>query len=162
MIKTFNLKSLKLLLISLAVTLIPAGISALITMNSMDRYNQLIKPFFAPPSSVFGIVWAILYPLIGIGLFLVLKNGTDMPGVKDAVKKYLHLLALLFIWPVLYFNLELDLISLIVIIISFILSVSSGKAFFEQNKTAGILLWILSAWLGFATVLSASIYILNM
>ena len=46
MIKTFNLKNLKALLISLAVTLIPAGLSALITMNSMGRYNQLIKPFF--------------------------------------------------------------------------------------------------------------------
>ena len=161
MIKTFNLKNLKTLLISLAVTLIPAGLSALITMDSMGRYNELTKPFFAPPSNVFGIVWAILYPLIGIGLFLILKDGLDMPGVKDAVKKYLYLIALLFIWPILYFNFELDLISLVVIITSFILSVYVGKAFFEQNRIAGIILWILSAWLGFATLLSSSIFILN-
>ncbi|MBE7047529.1 MAG: tryptophan-rich sensory protein [Ruminococcaceae bacterium] len=161
MIKTFNLKTLKSLIIALLVTLIPAGLSALITMNSMGRYNELTKPFFAPPSNVFGIVWAILYPLIGIGLFLITKDGLDMPGVWKAVKKYLYLIALLFIWPILYFNFELDVISLIVIIAAFILSIMVGKEFYEQNKIAGIILWLLSAWLGFATVLSISILILN-
>lgn len=161
MIKTFNLKNLKSLIISLLVTLIPAGLSALITMNSMGRYNELTKPFFAPPSNLFGIIWAILYPLIGIGLFLIIKDGLDMPGVMNAVKKYLYLIALLFIWPILYFNFELDVISLIVIIAAFILSIIVGKEFYEQNKIAGIILWLLSAWLGFATVLSISILILN-
>ena len=130
MIKTFNIKNLKKLLLALLITLIPAGLSALITMGSMDRYNQLTKPFFAPASNVFGIVWAILYPLIAIALFLVLKNGSDMPGVKDAVKKYIYLIGLLFIWPILYFNFQWDLISLVVIIISSILSVIVGRGFF--------------------------------
>lgn len=161
MIKTFNLKTLKSLIIALSVTLIPAGLSALITMNSMGRYNELTKPFFAPPSNVFGIVWAVLYPLIGIGLFLIIKGGLDMPGARDAVKKYLYLIGLLFIWPILYFNFELDVISLVVIIAAFILSIIVGKEFYEQNKIAGIILWLLSAWLGFATVLSISILILN-
>ncbi len=161
MIKTFNLKNIKSLLIAQALTLIPAGLSALITMNSMGRYNELTKPFFAPPSNIFGIVWAILYPLIGIGLFLIIKDGLDMPGVKDALKKYLYLIGLLFIWPILYFNFQLDVISLIVIIAAFILSIIVGKEFFEQNKIAGILLWLLSAWLGFATILSIAILLLN-
>lgn len=161
MIKTFNFKKVKIFLLSLAVTLIPAGLSAIITMNSMERYNQFEKPFFAPPSNVFGIVWGILYPLIAIALFLILKDGLDMPGVKEAAKKYLYLIALLFIWPILYFNLEADLISLIIIILAFLLSVAVGKAFYEQNKLSGIILWLLSAWLGFATVLSISIMILN-
>ena len=35
-------------------------------MNSYDWYQELIKPFWAPPSWLFGPVWSVLYILIAI------------------------------------------------------------------------------------------------
>lgn len=40
--------------------------------NAAAWYGQLAKPFFAPPSWVFGPVWGVLYLIIGISFGYVL------------------------------------------------------------------------------------------
>lgn len=35
-------------------------------MNTYNWYSQLIKPFWAPPSWLFGPVWTVLYTIIAI------------------------------------------------------------------------------------------------
>ncbi len=35
-------------------------------MNSYNWYSQLIKPFWAPPSWLFGPVWTVLYAIIAV------------------------------------------------------------------------------------------------
>ena len=39
-------------------------------------YVTLEKPFFAPPNWIFGPVWITLYFLMGVSLYLVLKDET--------------------------------------------------------------------------------------
>ena len=35
-------------------------------MNTYNWYSQLIKPFWAPPSWLFGPVWSVLYAIIAV------------------------------------------------------------------------------------------------
>ena len=62
-------KILKFLLIAL-----PWFIGGLIFRSDTIFYKSLNKPFFAPPSIVFPIVWTILYILIAISIYLIYKE----------------------------------------------------------------------------------------
>ena len=54
-------------LIVTVVTALALGLlSGTFVMNSSFDYGALKKPFFAPPGWLFGVVWTILYLLIGI------------------------------------------------------------------------------------------------
>ena len=57
-------KKLKYLLIAIAVPLAVGGLAALLTKNSMDIYDDIVKPAFAPPGKLFPFVWGALYLLI--------------------------------------------------------------------------------------------------
>lgn len=161
MIKTINAKNFKKLLICLAISLGTGGLSSLLTRNTQDFYNSLIKPSFAPPSYVFGIVWTILYILIGIASFLVVKGGIENSGVTEAFKAYIFNLVMLFLWPLVFFNLNNLWLSLIIIIIALFTAVSVFFKFYSINKAAGYLYLPLVLWILFATVLNISIWWMN-
>ncbi len=161
MIKTINAKNFKKLLICLAISLGVGAISSIISQNSREIYNTLIKPPFSPPGYIFGIVWTILYILIGIASFFVVKDGIEKPGVSDAVKAYFLNLFLLFIWPIIFFNFNALFLSVVVIIIALFSAVNVAYKFYQINKTAGYLYIPLVIWILFAAVLNISIWWLN-
>ena len=59
-------------IISIAIALGVGGLSALLTRGSMDIYSQINQPPLAPPSWLFGVVWPVLYVLMGIGSAMVM------------------------------------------------------------------------------------------
>ena len=123
--------------------------------------DQLNKPSWYPPGSVFGPVWSVLYLLMGISLWLVWKSKVD-PAVKRGAYLIFGIqLFFNFCWSIIFFRFRspgwalIDIILLVVCIIITIL------AFARISKPAAWLLVPYICWVCFATCLNAAIWQLN-
>ena len=85
-----SIKEVRNFIISILIPLIVGYLSNVLSrllsgISTSTYYSQLIKPSFAPPSFIFPIVWTILYVLMGISAYKILKKGYDLSKVKDAM-----------------------------------------------------------------------------
>jgi benzodiazapine receptor len=124
-------------------------------------YVTLNKPFFSPPSWIFGPVWTLLYFLMGIAFYLIWKQNSKKKPVKTANKYFLTQLGLNFIWSPIFFGLRLPLLGLVVIMAMWVLIVMTMKKFYPLSKVAFYLLIPYLLWVSFATLLNAAIVLLN-
>ena len=133
------------------------GLVGLIISQFMD-YNTLQKPPLSPPGFIFGIVWSILYLLIGIAYgMLVYKGKSD----AEVSKIYWTQLIINLIWPILFFVFKLRLFSSIWIIILLILVISMVIKLYKKDKIIGYSQIPYLLWIMFATYLNIGVYILN-
>ena len=133
------------------------GLVGLIISQFMD-YNTLQKPPLSPPGFIFGIVWSILYLLMGIAYgMLVYKGKSD----AEVSKIYWTQLIVNLIWPILFFVFKLRLFSSIWIIILLILVIKMVIKFYKKDKIIGYSQIPYLLWIMFATYLNIGVYILN-
>jgi len=112
-----------------------------------------VRSKWNPPGWVFGVVWPILYLLLGYASYLVWQEKKEK--IDSILQKYIiHLILLLLWWPYfVYFpNAIFATISLFLLAIS---AVYIGWNFYVINKTAGYCLVPYIAWLFFATFLTS-------
>lgn len=143
-------------------TLLPlavGGLSALLSMNGMQKNAALPQPALQPPPWVFVTAWTILYLLMGLSAGLV-WNAVPR-GKKDALIPFYAQLALNFLWSPLFFALELRLAAFFVLLAIFGLSVWMTVAFYRVRKSAGLLQIPYLVWLCFAGYLNFAAYLLN-
>lgn len=144
------------LIVALCSVTIVALLSSILTSNSMEVYQELIKPKFSPPGVVFGIVWPILYFMMGISFYLILKEEN-----KEAINIFILQLLFNFFWPILFFVLDYYLFSSAWLLILIVLIGYTIYKFYKINKLSAILLIPYFLWCIFALYLNFSIYILN-
>lgn len=130
-------------------------------MMDLSWYNTLSKPFFNPPSWVFGPAWTILYTLMAISAILVWRKRSKKKSVRDALKLFGIQLALNLIWSPVFFGAHNILLALIIIIFMLFFIVKTIMAFAKVDKLASYLLYPYLIWVSFATILNFSVYILN-
>lgn len=126
----------------------------------IEWYQTLNKPFFQPPSWVFGPAWTILYTLMGISIARIwhLNSSTVKTG---AIKLFVSQFVINLIWSPVFFAFRQPLIALIIIIIMWILIAMTIRSFRKLDKLASSLLIPYILWVSFATMLNASIVYLN-
>lgn len=142
---------------NILLPVILGGIIGLILSKFMN-YNELNKPPLAPPGFIFGIVWSILYILMGISYSILDANNLTNNKVKNI---YYLQLAVNLLWPIIFFVLKWRLFACFWIIALLVLIIYEISIFYEKNKVAAYLQIPYLIWTAFATYLNISIYWLN-
>ena len=150
------------LAISICVCLAAGFIGSIFTTASIPTwYTTLEKPSFNPPNWLFGPVWTILFILMGISAFLVWRVGLSEPDVRIALIIFIIQLILNAFWSVAFFGLRSPIAGLIVIIILWIAIFLTILSSAKVSIAAGILLIPYILWVSFASILNATIYVIN-
>ena len=110
---------------------------------------------------VFGPVWALLYLLMGIALFIVWRKGLKTPYVKPALIVFGIQLILNALWSLIFFGLASPLGGFIEIIFLWLAILATIILFLIVSFPAGLLLFPYILWVSYAAVLNYYIYILN-
>lgn len=155
-------RSLGLLVLCIAIPLIIGIIGALFTMPEVGNwYAGLLKPSFNPPAWLFGPVWTLLYILMGISLWLVIRDGMSSRPVQQAVALFAVQLGLNLAWSILFFGMHLIAVAFIEILILFVFILATTLTFKRINPTAGWLFIPYLCWTAFASVLTGTLWLLN-
>lgn len=133
-------------------------IGLLTTQNAKKDYKEFKQPAFAPPKEAFGIVWPILYTIMGIARTITKSSRKD--NSKNAYLYYTQL-GLNYLWSILYFRFKLRGTALIESYALFASVLLTTVRFYKTNKFAGILLIPYVAWTAYATYLNAGFVALN-
>ena len=124
-------------------------------------YQALEKPSFNPPSAVFGPVWTTLYVLMAIAAWLVWREPGPQPARRRALTLMITQLVLNALWSPLFFGAHAIGLALVDIVLLFVAVVLTTIAFARVRGLAAVLMVPYIAWVGFASVLNASIWFLN-
>ncbi len=118
-----------------------------------DWFRNLVKPDIFPPPAAFGIVWTILYAMIGFSLALVCSAwGARGRGIAIGLFAVHFILNLA--WTPVFFgskNIEGGLVVIGLVVVTLLVVIA---AFWRVRRSAGLLLLPYLAWVMFATVLN--------
>ena len=151
---------LRALGILLAITFVAAAIGGVASIQAPDFYLALNRPSWAPPPSVFGPVWSVLYLLMAIGAWIIVRVA-GWPRAKPQLMLYVGQLALNALWTWLFFHWHSGAAAFAEILILLSSVAATVVAFWRTHKLAGALLLPYLAWVSFATALTWSVWQAN-
>jgi tryptophan-rich sensory protein len=125
-----------------------------------EWFDGLQKPSFMPPGFLFGIVWPILYALLGVAVAMVLAEPPS-PRRTMALTLFLIQMVLNFAWSPIFFGAHDIALGKIVIFAMAVLAAAAAGQFLRIRRVAGLLMVPYLAWLIFAATLNATIEQLN-
>ena len=143
----------------LAVPLAVGFVSSWLTMDQMELFGQMNKPALAPPAWLFPIAWTILYILMGVASFLILRSNSKYK--VGAICLYISMLVMNFMWSPVFFNSQDYWVALGIIAVMWTTTVLLAIVSWFVDRRATYLLIPLILWTTFATYLNAGIAVLN-
>ena len=151
--------SLKALIISLAVPLAAGGLSGFLIKDHMSAYMAAKHPPLSPPSIVFPIAWTALYVLMGISAYKVAVSAS--PAKQKALALHYTQLAVNFVWPLIFFNLEYYPTAFFWLLLLLILVIMMVLRYSQISKISAKLQIPYILWLVFAAYLNLGVAVLN-
>ena len=156
------MKKAKPYVISILISVGTGLISALLTRDNMNLYEEISTPALSPPAILFPIVWTVLYVLMGVSAALI-YNSVTVDSDKRARALFTYGLSLVvnFFWSIIFFNMRMYFLAFIWLILLWVLILKTILEYLEINKTAAYLQIPYLIWVTFAGYLTFSIFLLN-
>ena len=122
-------------------------------------FAALAKPDIYPPPWAFGVVWPILFALLGVALYLVWR--TDADGRPLALGLFVTQMTFNVAWTPAFFLAQNLVVALGIIVVLFALAAATAVAFRRVSRLAGALLVPYLLWVAFAAALNYQFVALN-
>jgi len=123
-------------------------------------FMDLVKPAIYPPPATFGIVWSILYLVMGVALTLVV-TASGAPGRGRAIGLFVLQLVLNLAWSPLFFGMHMIAAALGLLVAIDLAVAATIVAFRKVRPIAAWMLLPYLAWALFATVLNWQFLVAN-
>ncbi|MGL5115928.1 MAG: TspO/MBR family protein [Beijerinckiaceae bacterium] len=155
-------RSLIYFAIAMVVVMGAASLGSSITQpHIFGWYTTIRKPGFNPPNWIFPVVWPALFLLMAFGLWRVLRTVHAGSARTRALIAFAIQLACNVAWSAAFFGANSPGLGLIVAVALVISVAAMLLAFLAVDKTAGLAQAPYLAWVTFALVLNATIYMIN-
>lgn len=137
-----------------------AAVGGIASVDAASFYAQLARPDWAPPASVFGPVWTVLYALMGVASWLVWRErGATLR--KPALGVYVVQLVANALWSWLFFYWKAGALAFAEVLLLLALIVATVVLFWRVRRLAAVLLLPYLAWVAFASALTWSVWRAN-
>jgi translocator protein len=147
------------LLVFLVIAFAAGGIGNLLQGAEVDtRYLALDRPVWAPPSWTFGVVWPVLYLLIGVAAWRVWLTAGGVAAASTALGLWLAQLVVNAVWPGVFFGLGAFGPAVGVIAVLIVLVAATLVAFARIDRPAAGLLVPYLLWITYAAALNVAIW----
>lgn len=123
-------------------------------------YETLNRPPFTPPAWVFAPAWTILYTMMFVSLFIVIREKT-FENKTNAIILFLTQLLFNFLWSPTFFYWHNIKMAFIIIILLLIFLVATITFFYRISKLSAFLLIPYLLWICFAIYLNFGFMIMN-
>ena len=152
----------KIALICVVAIEIAGGLSGWVSNSGYGNtwFDGLQKPSFMPPGWTFGVVWPVLYAILGVALSMVLAEP-ESDRRRFALILFFAQLALNFAWsPIFFAAHDISLAKWVIFMMAALAAAAAGQ-FLRIKRDAALLMLPYLSWLVFAATLYATIEVLN-
>jgi tryptophan-rich sensory protein len=152
----------KIAIVAVVLIELLGGLSGWLSNSGFGNgwFDRLDKPSFMPPGWAFGVVWPILYALMGIAVAMIIAEPRS-PRRQAALTLFFIQLVLNFAWSPIFFAAHDIRLAKVIIFAMTALAAAAAGQFYRLRKPAGLLLIPYLMWLLFAATLNATIEQLN-
>jgi tryptophan-rich sensory protein len=123
-------------------------------------FAALMKPALYPPPATFGIVWSVLYVLLGVALAMV-ASARGAPGRGLAIGVFAAQFLLNLTWSPMFFALHRMSVALAILGVMIVLTAIMVLLFRRVRPVAAALVLPYFAWICFASVLNYQFLSMN-
>jgi tryptophan-rich sensory protein len=126
-----------------------------------EWFGSLAKPALFPPTWVFGVVWTLLFTLMGVASYLVYRRGLERRAVRVALGLFVLQMCFNVAWTPTFFLFQEIGLALGVIVALFVVLLPTTWTYARVDRRAGALLVPYLAWVAFAALLNYRFLALN-